>query len=63
MSKLSSEKRNRLNDSDFGIPEKRMYPLHDKAHIESAVRLFGHAENKYKRSRTGPTNVEWNEYR
>lgn len=50
MSKLSSEKRNRLNDSDFGIPEKRMYPLHDKAHIESAVRLFGHAENKYKRS-------------
>lgn len=50
MSKLSSEKRNRLKDSDFGIPEKRMYPLHDKAHIESAVRLFGHAENKYKRS-------------
>ena len=49
MSKLSSEKRNRLNDSDFGIPEKRMYPLHDKAHIEAAVRLFGKAEDKYKR--------------
>lgn len=50
MSKLSSEKRNRLNDSDFGIPEKRMYPLHDKAHIEAAVRLFGKAEDKYKQS-------------
>jgi ribosomal protein S18 acetylase RimI-like enzyme len=50
MAKLSSEKRNQLKDSDFGIPEKRMYPLHDKAHIESAVKLFGHAETKYKKS-------------
>ena len=50
MSKLSTEQRNKLTDSDFGIPEKRMYPLHDKAHIESAVKLFGHAETKYKKS-------------
>lgn len=50
MAKLSSEKRDQLKDSDFGIPEKRMYPLHDKAHIESAVKLFGHAETKYKKS-------------
>lgn len=50
MSKLSTEKRNQLTDSDFGIPEKRMYPLHDKAHVESAVKLFGHAETKYKKS-------------
>ena len=50
MSKLSTEQRNKLTDSDFGIPEKRMYPLHDKAHVESAVKLFGHAETKYKKS-------------
>lgn len=50
MSKLSTEQRNQLTDSDFGIPEKRMYPLHDKAHVESAVKLFGHAETKYKKS-------------
>lgn len=50
MAKLSTEKRNQLKDSDFGIPEQRMYPLHDKAHIESAVKLFGHADRKYKKA-------------
>ena len=50
MSKLSTDQRNQLTDSDFGIPEKRMYPLHDKAHVESAVKLFGHAETKYTKS-------------
>lgn len=50
MAKLSTNQRNKLTDSDFGIPEERMYPLHDKAHIESAVKLFGHAKAKYKKS-------------
>ena len=50
MTKLSSDQRNKLNDSDFGIPEERMYPLHDKAHVESAAKLFGHADAKYKKS-------------
>ena len=50
MTKLSSDQRNKLNDSDFGIPEERMYPLHDKAHVESAAKLFGHADVKYKKS-------------
>ena len=50
MAKLSSDQRNKLNDSDFGIPEERMYPLHDKAHVESAAKLFGKADVKYKKS-------------
>lgn len=50
MAKLSTNQRNKLTDSDFGIPEERMYPLHDKAHVESAVKLFGHAKAKYKKS-------------
>ena len=50
MAELSTEKRNELKDSDFGIPEKRMYPLHDKSHVEAAVRLFGHAAPKYRKS-------------
>lgn len=50
MAKLSTNQRNKLTDSDFGIPEERMYPLHDKAHVESAVKLFGHAKSKYKKS-------------
>lgn len=50
MGKLSTEKRNELKDSDFGIPEKRMYPLHDKAHVESAVKLFGHANPRDRKA-------------
>lgn len=48
MAKLSTDKRNDLPDSEFGIPEKRMYPLNDKAHVESAVKLFGHASDADK---------------
>jgi ribosomal protein S18 acetylase RimI-like enzyme len=48
MAKLSTKDRNKLDDSDFGLPDKRMYPLHDKAHVESAVRLFGHCPKEDK---------------
>ena len=48
MAKLSSKERRQLDDDDFGIPEKRMYPLHDKEHVESAVKLFSHCPDEYK---------------
>ena len=57
MATMSAKDRNRLPDSAFGIPSKRAYPLYkldgdklvpDKAHIESAVRLFGHASRDDK---------------
>lgn len=57
MATLKAKDRNKLPDSAFGIPSKRMYPLYkldgdklvpDKAHIESAARLFGHAANEDK---------------
>lgn len=48
MAKLSTDKRKELKDSDFGIPEKRMYPLHDKEHVEAAVKMFGHASDEDK---------------
>ena len=48
MAKLKAEKRNDLKDSDFGIPEKRMYPLNDEAHVKAAARMFGHASNEDK---------------
>lgn len=48
MAKLSTKERNKLDDSDFGLPDKRMYPLHDKAHVESAVKLFGHCPKEDK---------------
>lgn len=48
MAKLDKKTRDNLKDSDFGIPSKRMYPIHDKAHVEAAVKLFGHASNEDK---------------
>ena len=46
--KLNTEKRNELPSSEFGIPEKRAFPLNDKAHVEAAVRMFPHADDEYK---------------
>lgn len=42
---LSSEARTNLKDSDFACPEKRKYPIHDKAHIRNALARCGDASN------------------
>ena len=41
-------KRSELPDSVFGIPEERKYPMPDKRHTLSAIKLFGHVEPKYE---------------
>ena len=48
-SKLSTSKRDKLKDSEFGIPEKRTFPLNDKNHVEAAVRMFPHADDSDKK--------------
>lgn len=35
--KLSSEARGNLSDSDFALPAKKKYPIHDKAHVRNAL--------------------------
>ena len=45
---LSTKERNKLDDSEFGIPELRKYPLTDKKHVRSAVSYFHKAPGKYK---------------
>ena len=37
MAKLTSEKRNSLPTSAFAIPEKRAYPIHDRAIAANAL--------------------------
>lgn len=34
---LTSRARKRLDDSDFALPSKRKYPIHDKAHVRNAL--------------------------
>ncbi len=36
MSELSTQKRNSLPKSDFGLPEERKYPMPDKSHARNA---------------------------
>lgn len=35
-------------DPQFGIPEQEKYPLFDKQHVISAIKLFGHVEPRYE---------------
>ena len=52
--KLDAEDRNEMDDSDFGIPETRSFPLKGKneedtkTHITQAMRMFPHADARYK---------------
>lgn len=36
MAELSTNKRNKLKDKTFGLPEERSYPVHDKSHARNA---------------------------
>ena len=33
---------------EFGVPEQKKYPLFDRKHVISAIKLFGHVEPKYE---------------
>ena len=41
-------KRSELPDEVFGIPQERKYPMPDKKHTESAIKLFNHVDPKYE---------------
>lgn len=45
-SNLSTEKRNKLSDDEFGIPSKRSYPLNDEEHVRHAIKMFNYCESK-----------------
>ena len=43
-SDLSYFERERLLPSEFGVPDKRKYPLNDEDHVRAAVRMFNHCD-------------------
>lgn len=47
--KLTVKDRRKIDDSEFGIPSLRKYPLHDRAHILSAIKLYGHCPAGYEK--------------
>ena len=46
---LKARNRNALDDSDFGIPSLRKYPIPDKAHVKAAIQRFNHVEKSYEK--------------
>lgn len=40
--------RTQLPDEVFGIPQERKYPMPDRRHTISAIKLFNHVEDKYE---------------
>lgn len=43
---LSAKDRNKLPESDFGLPEKRKYPMPDKEHVLLAIKFFKHVDKE-----------------
>lgn len=43
---MTASERNRLKDSDFGLPSKRKYPLDSEAHVKSAIRFFNYVSKE-----------------
>lgn len=42
--KLPSKERNDLKKNQFGLPDKRKYPLNDEEHVRVAIRMFNHVD-------------------
>ena len=43
-SEISYFERQNLLPSEFGIPDKRKYPIHDEDHVRAAVRMFNNCD-------------------
>ena len=39
---MSTAERNKLKDSDFALPKKRKYPVHDKQHVLDCIKFFNY---------------------
>lgn len=47
--KLTAKDRREIDESDFGIPSLRKYPMPDKSHVLSAIKLYGHCPAGYEK--------------
>lgn len=59
---LKKEERDKLKDSDFGIPSIRGYPIHDETHVRAAIKLFSKADEKYKHELANKIFIKAQEY-
>lgn len=43
---LKAVERNKLKDSDFGLPKERKYPIHNTEHVELAIKFFNYVKKE-----------------
>ena len=58
MSKLTSKRRNELSSSDFGLPEKRSYPMPDRSHAANAKARAEQMAEKGKLSKSDEAKID-----
>ena len=46
---MTIKERNELDNSQFGIPSLRKFPIHDKAHVIQAIRFFNTVDRKHEK--------------
>lgn len=46
--RLTTNERKELDDSEFGIPQLREFPMPDAAHVRAAEAYFRYAPEEYK---------------
>lgn len=62
-SSLTAKKRNNLPDEVFGLPEKRKYPIPDKKHVLSAIKLFNFVDNEDEKELAENIKKKMKEYK
>ena len=58
MVELNAEKRDKLPDKDFAEPEKRAYPIEDKAHARNAKARASQAVKAGRMSKAEETKID-----
>ena len=58
MTKLNADDRDRLSAKDFAEPEKRAYPIEDKAHARNAKARASQAANSGRMSKAEQDEID-----
>jgi len=58
MAKLSEEKRDKMSDSKFGLPDEHKYPMPDKSHAQNAKARASQQEKKGNLSSSDKAKID-----
>lgn len=58
MSKLTAAKRNKIPESEFGLPKQRKYPMPDVSHAKNAKARASQMANKGKLSESTKQKID-----